>query len=205
MQNATVELEGEHLRKDQSKLSYWEAYERGLPNRALTGCHHKMYCFCRQVDSIKIGVQLLSRAYALDNSNPMVLNHLANHFFFKKVRNACYCMLPCVVSQPQCYLLMMLLLLQEYDKVQHLALHAFHGTEVEAMQAESCYQMARAFHVQVEIYMYISINFFFMLSILESSSLSSLSPMYHSCKWPRPLVGFTNWVLSSHKQPSLKD
>lgn len=55
---------------------------------------------------------------------------------------------------------MMLLLLQEYDKVQHLALHAFHGTEVEAMQAESCYQMARAFHVQVEIYMYISINFF---------------------------------------------
>jgi len=74
----------------------------------------------KKVDSIKIGVQLLSRAYALDNSNPMVLNHLANHFFFKK----------------------------EYNKVQHLALHAFHGTEVEAMQAESCYQMARAFHVQ---------------------------------------------------------
>lgn len=71
-------------------------------------------------DSIKNGVQLLSQAYGLDNSNPMVLNHLANHFFFKK----------------------------EYNKVQHLALHAFHGTEVEAMQAESCYQMARAFHVQ---------------------------------------------------------
>lgn len=32
--------------------------------------------------------------------------------------------------------------------MQHLALHAFHGTEVEAMQAESCYQLARAFHVQ---------------------------------------------------------
>jgi len=30
-----------------------------------------------------------------------------------------------------------------------LALHAFHGTEVEAMQAESCYQLARSFHVQV--------------------------------------------------------
>jgi RNA polymerase-associated protein CTR9 len=29
-----------------------------------------------------------------------------------------------------------------------LALHAFHGTEVEPMQAESCYQLARAFHVQ---------------------------------------------------------
>ena len=34
--------------------------------------------------------------------------------------------------------------------MQHLALHSFHGTDVEAMQAESCYQLARAFHVQVE-------------------------------------------------------
>ena len=42
-----------------------------------------------------------------------------------------------------------LLFYQDYNKVQHLALHAFHGTEVEAMQAESCYQLARAFHVQV--------------------------------------------------------
>ena len=37
---------------------------------------------------------------------------------------------------------------QDYSKVQHLALHAFHGTDVEPMQAESCYQLARAFHVQ---------------------------------------------------------
>ncbi|XP_025938277.1 RNA polymerase-associated protein CTR9 homolog isoform X2 [Apteryx mantelli] len=73
-----------------------------------------------QADSIKNGVQLLSRAYTIDPSNPMVLNHLANHFFFKK----------------------------DYGKVQHLALHAFHNTEVEAMQAESCYQLARSFHVQ---------------------------------------------------------
>lgn len=74
----------------------------------------------KEVDSIKNGVQLLSRAYTIDPSNPMVLNHLANHFFFKK----------------------------DYSKVQHLALHAFHNTEVEAMQAESCYQLARSFHVQ---------------------------------------------------------
>ena len=39
--------------------------------------------------------------------------------------------------------------IQDYSKVQHLALHAFHNTEVEAMQAESCYQLARSFHVQV--------------------------------------------------------
>jgi RNA polymerase-associated protein CTR9 len=72
-------------------------------------------------DSIKKGVELLSKAYTIDSSSPMVLNHLADHFFFKK----------------------------DYNKVQHLALHAFHGTDVEAMQAESCYQLARAFHVQV--------------------------------------------------------
>lgn len=40
---------------------------------------------------------------------------------------------------------------QDYSKVQHLALHAFHNTEVEAMQAESCYQLARSFHVQVRL------------------------------------------------------
>ncbi|XP_030761980.1 RNA polymerase-associated protein CTR9 homolog [Sitophilus oryzae] len=74
----------------------------------------------QQPESIKNGVQMLSKAYTIDSSNPMVLNHLANHFFFKK----------------------------DYNKVQHLALHAFHNTENEAMRAESCYQLARAFHVQ---------------------------------------------------------
>lgn len=39
-------------------------------------------------DSIKNGVQLLSKAYTIDSTNPMVLNHLADHFFYKKVRNA---------------------------------------------------------------------------------------------------------------------
>ncbi len=37
-------------------------------------------------DSIKKGVELLSKAYTIDSTNPMVLNHLANHFFFKKAR-----------------------------------------------------------------------------------------------------------------------
>lgn len=71
-------------------------------------------------DSNRWGVQMLSKAYTYDATNPMVLNHLANHFFFKK----------------------------DYMKVQHLALHAFHNTENEAMRAESCYQMARAYHAQ---------------------------------------------------------
>ncbi|CAF4099152.1 unnamed protein product [Rotaria magnacalcarata] len=38
--------------------------------------------------SIRNGVVKLSRAYQYDPQNPMVLNHLANHFFFKKV--CCY-------------------------------------------------------------------------------------------------------------------
>ena len=71
-------------------------------------------------ENIQEGVKKLSKAYTIDSTNPMVLNHLANHFFFKK----------------------------DYNKVQHLALHAFHNTENEAMRAESCYQLARAFHVQ---------------------------------------------------------
>ena len=33
---------------------------------------------------IRDGVQKLSKAYGIDPQNPMVLNHLANHFFFKK-------------------------------------------------------------------------------------------------------------------------
>merc|ERR1711962_418945 len=71
-------------------------------------------------ESIRSGVQKLSKAYTIDSGNPMVLNHQANHFFFKK----------------------------DFHKVQHLALHAFHNTENEAMRAESCYQLARHFHVQ---------------------------------------------------------
>ena len=36
-------------------------------------------------ESIRNGVMKLSRAYQHDPQNPMVLNHLANRFFFKKV------------------------------------------------------------------------------------------------------------------------
>ena len=35
-------------------------------------------------EMIKNGVMLLSKAYTIDPANPMVLNHLANHFFYKK-------------------------------------------------------------------------------------------------------------------------
>lgn len=38
----------------------------------------------KKQDTIKQGVQLLSKAYNIDSTNPMVLNHLADHFFYKK-------------------------------------------------------------------------------------------------------------------------
>jgi RNA polymerase-associated protein CTR9 len=41
-------------------------------------------------DGIRSGVQMLSKAYTIDPTNPMVLNHLANHFFFKKVILYCH-------------------------------------------------------------------------------------------------------------------
>lgn len=40
----------------------------------------------QEADDIRAGVNMLSKAYSIDSTNPMVLNHLANHFFFKKVR-----------------------------------------------------------------------------------------------------------------------
>uniref|UniRef100_A0A914EKH2 RNA polymerase-associated protein CTR9 homolog n=1 Tax=Acrobeloides nanus TaxID=290746 RepID=A0A914EKH2_9BILA len=67
---------------------------------------------------IKHGIKSFSRAYQLEPENPMVLNHLANHFFFK----------------------------DDLDKVEQLAWHAFQLTENEAMRAESCFQLARCFH-----------------------------------------------------------
>ena len=74
----------------------------------------------KDVESFRTAVQLLSKAYGIDYNNPMVLNHLANHLFYKK----------------------------DYSKVHNLAIYAFHNTENEAMRAESCYQLARAFHAQ---------------------------------------------------------
>ncbi|CAF0835802.1 unnamed protein product [Didymodactylos carnosus] len=71
-------------------------------------------------ESIRNGVTKLSHAYQSDPQNPMVLNHLANHFFFKK----------------------------DYQRVRQLAMHALNYTENEAMRSESCYHLARAHHAE---------------------------------------------------------
>lgn len=100
----------------------------------------------QETDDIRAGVNMLSKAYSIDSTNPMVLNHLANHFFFKKVR---ICVEEIGVVSEDRGPIHTYVCSQDYTKAQHLALHAFHKTENEAMRAESCYQMARTFHVQV--------------------------------------------------------
>jgi RNA polymerase-associated protein CTR9 len=103
------------------------AFERALeldPNcvGALIGCSI-IELNNKTTESTKLGVEMLSRAYSIDPTNPVVLNHLANHFFYKK----------------------------DYQKVQQLAMHAFHNTENEAIRAETCYQLARSYHIQGDL------------------------------------------------------
>ena len=94
----------QHYTRTWNTMSPWSQPNEGLDCRqdwkhtfsVIRSCgrctHFTRPCFFLpylQHDSIKKGVELLSKAYTLDSTNPMVLNHLANHFFFKKVRNYC--------------------------------------------------------------------------------------------------------------------
>ncbi|GMR41708.1 hypothetical protein PMAYCL1PPCAC_11903, partial [Pristionchus mayeri] len=69
-------------------------------------------------EGIQSGVQNLYRAYKIQSDNPIVLNHLANHFFYKG----------------------------ELSKVDHLSWAAFQIADTEAIRAESCFQLARSLH-----------------------------------------------------------
>lgn len=66
-------------------------------------------------------MKYLERAYRVDKNNPMVLNHLANHFFYRN----------------------------DLQKVRSLALNAYHKSNVPEIKGESCYYMARAHHAVV--------------------------------------------------------
>lgn len=72
--------------------------------------------------SIKRGIEYLSRAFKIEPTDPMVLTLLADHFFYAN----------------------------EHEKVIKLATRAMENTENEAMQAQACYQLARAFHKKRE-------------------------------------------------------
>jgi len=75
----------------------------------------------QRLEDIKLGVSMLSRAYNIDDKNSMALNHLSNHFYFKK----------------------------DYIKAETLARRAFQHANNDAVRAESCYHIARISHVEV--------------------------------------------------------
>lgn len=79
------------------------------------------------LDNTKCAVYMLSKAYTIEPNNPLVLNHLSNHYFFKK----------------------------DYSKSELLARFALQYTDNEVIKAESCYQIARVFHVQVIQFLYL--------------------------------------------------
>ena len=67
-------------------------------------------------------LELLKRAYDVDDGCPPVLNLLASHFFFRS----------------------------EYAKVEALARRAYHNTEVAAMRSDSCLILGRMYHAQAD-------------------------------------------------------
>eukprot|EP00123_Amoebidium_parasiticum_P014534 comp22541_c1_seq1/m.34251 comp22541_c1_seq1/g.34251 ORF comp22541_c1_seq1/g.34251 comp22541_c1_seq1/m.34251 type:complete len:1057 (-) comp22541_c1_seq1:62-3232(-) len=71
-------------------------------------------------DGLIKGMRLLKRAYELEPGSSMVLNHIANHFFYKG----------------------------QLDKVHTLALNAFHNTSNDEIKAESCYIIGRTYQRQ---------------------------------------------------------
>ena len=75
---------------------------------------------------------LFTRAYKLQKENPIVLNHLGQHFFFKKA-GACG---PHTPHMPA----------QDYAKAANLLEHALHFTEVDEILAETHFLLARVHH-----------------------------------------------------------
>uniref|UniRef100_A0A1I7XTW2 TPR_REGION domain-containing protein n=1 Tax=Heterorhabditis bacteriophora TaxID=37862 RepID=A0A1I7XTW2_HETBA len=69
-------------------------------------------------EGVQRAVNGLGQAYRLEAENPVVLTHLANHFFYKG----------------------------DMAKVEQLAWHAMHITDSDHIKAEACYQLARCFH-----------------------------------------------------------
>lgn len=57
---------------------------RAVP--VLTKPHDRSAPIHTQPEAIKEGIERLMVAYKADQKNPMVLNYMADHFFYRKVR-----------------------------------------------------------------------------------------------------------------------
>jgi RNA polymerase-associated protein CTR9 len=67
----------------------------------------------------------LQRAFELEPSNSIVLNHLANHFFMKETR--------------------------DHSRIENLVRKAYRSTTHERVQAEACYMLGRSAHAQANL------------------------------------------------------
>ncbi|CAI4231970.1 unnamed protein product [Auanema sp. JU1783] len=73
-------------------------------------------------ESLQLAVKRLSAAYKLEPENPVVLVHLANHFFYREDR----------------------------ERSEQLAWHAMSIAESDQIRAEACFQLARCFHCNLD-------------------------------------------------------
>jgi len=73
-------------------------------------------------------MQRLRRAYELEPDNATVLNHMANHFFFRQGHEG-----------------------RDYGRIERLASKAYRKTHVDAIKAESAYILGRNYHEQDNI------------------------------------------------------
>ncbi|KAH7730110.1 hypothetical protein AAVH_02602 [Aphelenchoides avenae] len=104
---------------EKARLAFERALELDPNNMPATIALAVLDLNTMEPEHVRSGIQALGRAYQNDPENPMVLNHLSNHFFYKN----------------------------DLDKAEQLAWHSFQISERnEAMRAESCYHLARCFH-----------------------------------------------------------
>ncbi|CAB3402035.1 unnamed protein product [Caenorhabditis bovis] len=105
---------------DKAKLAFERALELDENNVSAMCGLAILHLNTLEPELFKSAIQLFGKAYQIHQEHPVVLIHLANHFFFKR----------------------------EYDRVHQLAWHAMQTTESEEIKAEACYQVARLKHVQ---------------------------------------------------------
>lgn len=113
---------------EQARIAFDRALELDSNNvSALLGC--AILELNKQTPTaLQAGLKLLTEAYKRDKTNAITLNHLADHFFHKGKQNA-----------------------KDQEKALMLARAAAAGSDVEAIQAQSHFQIARIFHHRGEL------------------------------------------------------
>lgn len=90
-----------------------------------------------QMGNVDSGEEYLNRAYAVDKTNPAVLNQIADYSFKKKL----------------------------YDKSKQFAIHSLSYTNDYFFNSQSCYILGRTYHV--EVFFSSNVILFFFCTILH--------------------------------------